>query len=220
MKRLFILISALFLASSISSAQTDDYKKGEVFIGYSNGQVDTGLDSEELGGIFPENVFDSFHGFNVSGVYNVNRYFGIKADVSGTYNKTDFRQSFDVGGGNTINVGVDAKTSLYNFLAGVQVKDNSNSGRFKPFAHALVGAGHVRSKLDNFTCTPANLCPPTFDLPDDTFSETGLAAAFGGGIDIRLTNRVQIRAIQIDYNPIRADGSTSHNLRFGFGIVF
>jgi hypothetical protein len=219
MNRSLVLIAIVIFTSAISFAQNDDYKKGEVFIGYSNGQVDTGLDSEDLGGAFPENVFDSFHGFNVSGVYNVNRFIGIKGDVSGTYNRTDFRQSFIVGNG-TIDVGVDAKTSLYNFLGGIQVKDNRNSGRFKPFAHALVGAGHVRSKLSNFTCTPANLCPPTFGLPDDTFSETGLAGAFGGGLDIRLTNRVQIRAIQIDYNPIRADGVTNHNTRYSFGIVF
>jgi opacity protein-like surface antigen len=219
MKKLLALISALILISTISFAQTGDYKKGEVFLGYSNGQVDTGLDSEELNGIFRDNVFDNFNGFNVSGVYNLNRYFGVKADVSGTYNKTEFRQSFNAGGGSTVSLGVDAKTSLYNFLGGVQVKDNSNSGRFKPFAHALVGAGHFRARVSNFTCTPAAFCPPV-DIPDETVSETGLAGAFGGGIDIRLTNRVQIRAIQIDYNPIRADGATSHNLRFGFGIVF
>lgn len=218
MKRIFAFISIAALSSAAAFAQTGDYKKGEVFIGYSNGQVDTGLDADELNGIFRENVFDNFNGFNVSGVYNVNRYLGFKADISGTYNRTNFRQSFDAGGGNTITLGLDARTSLYNFLGGLQVKDNSRSGRLKPFAHALAGAGHIRAKLDNFTCTPSSLCPMPAEFPDA--SETGLAGAFGGGLDIRLSDRVQIRAIQIDYNPIRADGATSHNLRFGFGIVF
>jgi opacity protein-like surface antigen len=219
MRRIFILISIVILTSAVSFAQTDGYKKGEVFLGYSNGQVDTGLDSDDLDGVFPTNDFGNFHGFNVSGVYNVNRFIGIKGDVSGTYNKTSISQGF-IANGTTFTVGLDTKSSLYNFLGGVQVKDNSNSGRFKPFAHALVGAAHIRSKVNNFTCTPAAVCPPTFEFNDETFSDTGLAGAFGGGIDIRVTNRVQIRAIQIDYNPIRADGVTSHNVRFGVGIVF
>jgi hypothetical protein len=99
------------------------------------------------------------------------------------------------------------------------VKDNSNSGRFKPFGHALVGAGHVRAKVSDFTCTPGNLCAAVVP-PDQTFSDTGFAGAFGGGLDIRVNNRFQIRAFQVDYNPVWVDGSTSHNVRFGAGIVF
>ena len=89
MKRIFVLLSLSVLASAAAFAQRDDYKKGEFFVGYSNGQVDTGFDSDDLNGIFRENVFDNFNGFNASGVYNVSRYLGLKADVSGTYNRTE-----------------------------------------------------------------------------------------------------------------------------------
>ena len=34
---------------------------------------------------------------------------------------------------------IDTKERIYNFLGGVQVKDNRKDARFKPFAHALVG---------------------------------------------------------------------------------
>jgi hypothetical protein len=58
-------------------------------------------------------------------------------------------------------------------------------------------------------------CPPDF-----TEKDTGFAAAFGGGIDIRASNRIDIRVIQIDYNPTRLFDGTQHNLRVGIGIVF
>jgi len=211
----FILAACLAAISSVASfaQSTDDYKKGEVFIGYSNNQVDTGVDS---GDDFESFVDDreSFHGFNASGVYNVSRYFGLKADVSGTYKNKDFNFSVPVGTG-TGNVRFDTKNSLYNFLGGVQVKDNSSDARFKPFAHALVGAGHQRTKIDNVSCPTGVDCS---DLFSD--SETGLAGAFGGGIDIKINNKIDFRAIQVDYNPIKFDSGTQHNVRLGIGIVF
>lgn len=211
----YILAACLAAISSVSAfAQTDDYKKGEVFVGYSNNQVDTGIDRED-GNEFQDffNERESFHGFNASGVYNVSRYFGVKADVSGTYKNEDF--NFTVPG-NTGRVAFETKNSLYNFLGGVQVKDNSSDARFKPFAHALVGAGHVRTKFKNVTC------PVGVDCTDlvGTQSETGLAGAFGGGIDVKVSDKIDIRAIQVDYNPIRLDGGTNHNVRIGVGVVF
>lgn len=194
---------------------TDEYKKGEFFVGYSNGQVDTGLNSED-GSEFEE-FFDereTFHGFNVSGVYNLTRYVGIKGDVSGVYNSKDFDVTVPDGTG-TARVAFNTRSSLYNFLGGVQIKDNATEGRFKPFAHALVGAGHGRVEFKDVVC-PGDVCAAL----EGTESETGLAGAFGGGIDIRLNNRVDFRAIQVDYNPIRFDGGTQHNIRFGIGFVF
>ena len=195
---------------------TDEYKKGEFFVGYSNGQVDTGINRED-GNEFEEffNERENFNGFNVSGVYNVSRYVGIKGDVSGTYNNKDFAVTVP-NGTTTSNVSFNTRSSLYNFLGGVQVKDNATEGRFKPFAHALVGAGHGRVKIQDV------VCPTGVDCTDlqSTESETGLAGAFGGGLDIKVNNRVDFRAIQVDYNPIKFDGGTQHNVRFGIGFVF
>ena len=216
MKKVILAFSFSIIASVIAPAQAaDDYKKGEVFVGYSNGQVDTGADSGDSAvDFFRER--ENFHGVNVSGVYNLNRYFGVKGDVSATYNNSRFNVTDNTGGVfNTVSI--DTDNSLYNFLGGVQGKDNSNSGRFKPFAHALVGGAHVRTKISDIECSASPCIIP--DL-GDAFSDTGFAGAFGGGIDIRLGNRFQIRAIQVDYNPIRVSGETSHNLRIGAGIVF
>lgn len=216
MKKL-ILASCLAVISAASafaqSGATTDYKKSEFFVGYSNNQVDTGADSDDS----VRNFFNdrrSFHGFNVSGVANVNRYVGIKGDVSGTYRNDDFRISV-VTGNNTQTVAFKANSSLYNFLGGVQIKDNASTARLKPFAYALAGAGHGRVKVKDVSC------PTGVDCTDFTSdSETGLAGAFGGGLDIRLSDRVDFRAIKVDYNPIRFDGGTQHNVRIGVGLVF
>lgn len=219
LKKALFSISFAILAVSAAFAQAqpvDDYKKGEFYVGYSNGQVDTGVDT----GDSPVDFFrdrENFNGVNVAGVYNVSRWFGVKGDVSATFNKTDFSTTV-VGPNGSNTVSAETDNSLYNFLAGVQVKDNSNEGTFKPFAHGLVGAAHSRSKVNDFTCTGLD-CPQLL-TPDETFSDTGFSAVIGGGIDFRLNNRVQIRAIQVDYNPTRIGGDWQNNLRIGAGIVF
>lgn len=218
MKKLILSGLMTLVGVSFGLAQTtttSDYKKSEFFVGYSNNQVDTGLDTEQ-GNEFQEffNERESFHGFNVSGVYNVNRYVGIKGDFSGTYNNKDFNIPVTVGT-TTQNVRFETKNSLYNILGGVQLKDNASTARVKPFGYALVGAGHGRTKVDNLTC------PTGVDCSDlETSSETGLAGAFGGGLDIRINDKVDFRAIKVDYNPIKFDSGTSHNVRFGIGFVF
>ena len=215
----YILAACLAAISSVSAfAQAqpiDEYKKAEFYVGYSNNQVDSGADS----GDSVESFFDdreSFHGFEAAGVYNVSKYFGVKGDISGTYKNQDISFPSLVTPGGTITTNFEVKRSVYNFLGGVQVKNNSSEARVKPFAHALVGAGHVRSKIKNVTCSGTSPCP----VFEDTFSDTGFAGAFGGGLDIKVTNKFSVRAFQVDYNPIRIDGFTSHNVRLGAGIVF
>jgi hypothetical protein len=210
------MISALFLtvALGVFAFGQGDYKKGEFYIGYSNGQVDTGVDTgNSVNSVLRDRA--NFNGFEVAGVYNASRYIGIKGDISGTYNSNRF--SFPVTTGTaTQTVTVDTKNSLYNIVGGIQVKDNANQGRFKPFAHAMVGAGHGRTKVDNITCTTTTSIN-CGDFGED--SQTGFAGVFGGGLDIRVNDRVDFRAFQVDYNPIRFDGGTDHNIRFGIGIV-
>ena len=215
MNRIILSLSLLLLLSGYTIAQNDDHKSGELFIGYSNGQIDTGLGDidDDLGLDLGDR--ETFHGFEISGVYNVSRYFGLKADVSGTYSNRGFSFTVPAPGGGTGSVAFETKSSLYNFLGGVQVKDNSRSGRLKPFAHALAGAAHSRVKLSGLGCSVGIDCTQF-----EGGSETNFAAAFGGGVDVRLSRRVQLRLIQVDYNPIWFDGGVQNNIRFGFGLVF
>jgi len=211
-----ISIAAVSAASALAQSSGDDYKKVEFFAGYSNGQVDTGVDSgNDALDLFRDR--ESFNGFNVSGVYNVSRFIGVKGDFSAGYNNDRFTGTFQ-GPNAPVTVTSENKNSLYNFVGGVQIKDNSNEGTFKPFAHVMAGVGHFRSKVGSFTCTGIDC--PTFLPSSETFTETGFSGVIGGGIDFRLNNRVQIRAIQVDYNPVRVEGTTLNNIRLGAGIVF
>ena len=95
---------------------------------------------------------------------------------------------------------VDAKT--HTLVGGVQFKDNSKETKVKPFGHLM--AGFTAARVSGFVSD----------------SETGFAGVIGGGVDIKLSSRVDFRAIQLDYNPTRLGGETQHNFRVGIGLVF
>lgn len=216
MNKLFTAFCLTLAASVFSFAQSsDDYKKSEFYVGYSNQQVDTGANSNS--GNAARDFFNdrlSFNGFEASGVYNVHRYVGLKGDVSGAYRSRDFNFATTP----TNNIRFKTNNSLYNVLGGVQFKDNASDARVKPFAHVLVGVGHARTNVKNVTCT-STLVTNCSSLAD-SFSDTGVAGAFGGGLDVKLNDKVDIRAVQVDYNPVRLSGQTDHNFRFGIGVVF
>ncbi|MEP6944872.1 MAG: hypothetical protein ABJA02_03070 [Acidobacteriota bacterium] len=209
----FILAIMLIVGSSLfASAQTKgDYNKGEFYVGYSNGQIDTGIDSgNSINSFLRDRV--NFNGAEIAGVYNVGRFVGLKADVSGVYNRTQF--SSNVAPGQTITF--NTNNSLYNVLGGVQLKDNSNDTRFKPFMHLLAGVGVGRTTVKDVSCTTSTVFNCT-DIADN--HDTGFAGVVGGGLDIKLSDRFDLRAFQVDYNPVRTNSHTDNNLRFGIGLV-
>jgi len=211
-----ILVGLLWTSTAMGQ---DDYKRFEFFVGYSHNRVDVGPvedfdpeDDLEFSDVFDER--EGFNGFNASVVGNFSRYVGVKFDYS--YHQ----KSFDFGPDNTT-------IRLHNILGGIQIKDNSSEGTFKPFAHALVGVGRTSADLSEF------------DNRLEDFDDAGLAGVIGGGLDIRVSPRIDVRAFQVDYNPMRFDftdfGATGipgtpvfrgdlkrtlHNFRFGIGIVF
>lgn len=205
MRRGLFLALALLTSGSVATAQSE-HKKIEVFAGYSHNRVDTGIgdDDPDLNDIVDER--EGFHGFNTSITGNVSRYLGLKFDFAGHFKERD------IPFGGTSSLNLDSR--VYNFLGGVQVKDNATDATFKPFAHALIGAAHVRNRV-TFSGGCVAIVPSP--CPNFTDTETGLAGAVGGGIDIRASDRVDIRVIQVDYNPTRVFDSTQHNFRIGVG---
>lgn len=210
--RKLVLFAILIVASaSMAFAQsTDDYHKVEFYGGYSHNRVDTGIDDNdpELSDIVNER--EGFNGFETSITGNLSRYFGLKGDFSAHFkNKT-----FPIGAAH-----VDIDSTVFNFVGGVQIKDNSKETRFKPFAHAMIGAARVRNKADFSN----DVCAAVFPSPcpaDFTETETGFSGVFGGGLDIRAGKRIDVRVIQFDYNPTHVFDETQHNFRIGAGIVF
>jgi Outer membrane protein beta-barrel domain len=214
-----LLFSVLFVAacSPLAPAQgtNGERDKFNFFAGYSHNRVDTGFNDNDpqLDDIIDER--EGFNGFNASITGNVSRYLGLKFDYS-------FHRRSIEGAVPGINFRVDS--DIHNFLGGVQIKDNrKDSGKaLRPFAHLLVGAANARVDVEQ-ECQPGFVCLSNFSR-----SDTGLAAAVGGGLDIRLNDRLDVRAIQLDWNPNRFnidgtpganDTQTAHNFRIGVGIV-
>jgi opacity protein-like surface antigen len=250
-KRLWLLVVLIGACASAVSAQgTDDYNKVELYGGYSLGRmesstsslsfVDPGggtttfsnLCSPETGevlGLNSQKFFckrRTFNGFDASITYNMTKYIGIKADVTGHFKSDEFVDVFTPPG---VTQTISTKERLYNFLGGIQVKNNSKRARFKPFAHALFGAARLTSRQEQ-----------TLDLfPQFNFTaedrETSFAMKLGGGLDVRVGRRVDVRLFELDYNPMFAGdrsyetiagpftftstGRTAHNFTFGVGIV-
>ena len=95
---------------------------------------------------------------------------------------------------------------LHTLVGGVEIKDNAPETKVKPFAHALVGFQHARFNTSGIT--------------GFTDTDNGFAAVIGGGLDFRVSPRVDFRAIQFDYNPTHFSANTQHNFRIGVGIIF
>jgi opacity protein-like surface antigen len=209
MRNLLFLAVLIVACASVSFAQSADYNKVEFYGGYSHNRIDTGIGDSDttLRDIIDER--EGFHGFNTSVTGNITRYVGLKFDLAGHFKE----KSFPILG----TARVDVESSVFNVLGGVQVKDNSTETRFKPFAQALVGVARARNKVV-FTNV---VCAAVFPSPcaDFTETDTGLAGAFGGGLDIRASKRFDIRVVQFDYNPTRVFDGTQHNFRIGAGIV-
>jgi hypothetical protein len=92
----------------------------------------------------------------------------------------------------------------YNFLIGPQYSYTLNGMRF--YGHGLFGKARVRLRQPGTT----NIEP----------SDLHKAAAFGGGVDIPVTERFSFRAIQADYLITNAFNTTQHNLRLSTGLIF
>jgi opacity protein-like surface antigen len=211
MRKLLFLAILIAATASMAFAQSTDYNKIEFYGGYSHARVDTGVDDEDFDDDFADFLRDrrGFNGFDTSITGNVSRYVGIKGNLTGHFKSDNFTDGIDT---------VNTKERIWNFLGGVQVKDNSKETRFKPFAHFLAGAAH-----QSIEATSPGIVG-TFKLDDTSF-----ALKAGAGIDIRVSDRVDIRAIEFDYNPIfigdrtfeneTFNGSTQHNFTVGFGIV-
>ena len=203
MKKVILAISLSALSAVAAIGQTvDDNKKGEFFVGYSNGQVDTGLDSGSSARDFFRDRAN-FDGVNVSGVYNLNRYVGVKGDVSGTYNSTRFSETFvEPISGTTFTSSFDTSNSFTTSSAACRGKTTARAVRFKPFAHAMAGLGHARTKHQGSGMYAL------FGIAGDRriFQRKWHIWCLRGGYDVRLNDKIQICDVQVDYNPIRFDG--------------
>lgn len=211
MYKLAFLFLVVFSCVSFAVAQ-DDYHKFEVSGGYSFERT-KGFPGDTLQGTSTFGTSttgaDNAHnlnGFNSSAAYNFSKYFGAKVEFSGNYG-SDTNHVLSGGtyqslNGITILIipnegGISAKQRDYKFMGGVQFKDNSTEKRLKPFAHALFGTSRQTTDFYNLDQQRVNLIGGSKKITANSFT-----MAFGGGLDVRVSKRIDIRVIQFDYNPV------------------
>ena len=228
MKRLATLATLLLILATPALAQ-DDYKKYEFFGGYSALHLDNlagDTSNAAINDVLGEK--QTLRGFNLAAGINFHKYIGAKFDYSLHLREDEFTRP---AGSGTID------TTLQNFLGGIQIKNNSEDGpTLKPFGHALFGVAVQKVDVDS------PQLPAVFGISDFHTNETSFAMAFGGGLDIKLNKRFDLRIVQIDWNiinrgdqqtgivlvptpnqtvgsPFVIQGTRQDNLRLGIGIV-
>ena len=188
--RKLIMLAAVLFIAAIPAHAQGNYPVAEIFGGYSYLSFDTGANTNED----IEDFFDNregFHGVGFSVAGNLSRHFGIVGDFSYHRMTTDF------------GVAV-LRVNKYYFLFGPQVYARGSS--VTGFAHAMVGGTRT-----NLTAS---------GIQGNLDSRTDFALGFGGGVDVGVTDSIGIRVVQVDYIPVRTDGSWFHDLRFQAGITF
>jgi opacity protein-like surface antigen len=208
MRKLIVLI-AITLACAPAGFAQSDYSNWEFFIGYAHERASNGGDRLDAQGrainangttsrVDFQNERIGYNGVTGEVVANVHKNVGLVGNFSATFANTDFNDRLS---GRTFN----ARVSRYTLLFGPRVNFR-NSSPLIPFVHALFGATRYTAdfKNDDFTCPDTN--------------ETAFAMALGAGLDIRASDRIDIRPIQVDYLPVFFDNRREDGIRFSAGV--
>ena len=192
-------VSFLIMSLVALSAQAQDtHPTVEVFAGYSYLNLGTDFISGQREGA---------HGFGINIAGNLNKRFGVVADVS-THRKEVHANRF--------NSFDENRYSGTQFLFGPRFY--SRGQRITGFAHALIGG--MKSNASFFVR-----------------EDIDFALGFGGGIDISLSKGIALRPFQGDYVPIKSfawnikearngleqfltGDKWIHNFRLQTGLVF
>lgn len=204
-KRLFCVLGFVGLVSLVAAAQTE-YPKVELAGGYSyvniNPQVVSSQNANGGGGAF---------------VYNVSSIFGIKADFMGYASSTGISQYLK----NKYGYTGSASGNAFTYMFGPQIK--KHSGRFQPFGEGLFGSYHSNGYGTLINCIENNGCTSK----SGNGNNNGFAMEFGGGLDIPISEHVQIRPVEVDYlfmhvnaNHIANYSADWNNFKYFGGINF
>ncbi len=189
MKSTSILVGTLLLGGITAYAQEGtETPKVEVGLNYSYTRINPG---------------GTFSSYNANGgfadvAYNFNRYFGVVADLGGSYT-------------GTAN-GLALNNTTFEYLFGPRF--SWRHSRFTPYAQALFGGQRFSNGFN-----------PTSSDPRLGTSQNNFAAAFGGGLDIAVSHHLAVRPVQVEYlmNQVEPGSSnlrfTQNNFRYSAGVV-
>ena len=142
-------------------------------------------------------------GYNANGgfadvAYNFNKNLGFVADLGGSYSGTQNRLALN--------------NTNFEYLFGPRF--NWRVSRFNPYVQALFGGERFSNGLN-----------PAAADPRLGTSQNNFATAFGGGLNVTVSNHLAVRPFQVEYLTTQfSPGSaslnyTQNNLRYSAGVV-
>ena len=204
MIRLFLLLLVGILAAPIAFGQDSEPKRYEFYGGYAYQRASNNADTFDrngqasIGGLSVDLIQRShnYHGFTGEFNQNITRHIGLVTSLTGTYSSAPYVSAVT---GRTLS----ASASRYDLMFGPRY--NFRLGTFNPFAEALFGFEHMRVTFN----------PALTNAPD---ADTAFAMAFGGGLDLHVSEHFDVRAIQADYVPTFFNSKSQNNYRLGAGM--
>jgi opacity protein-like surface antigen len=181
-------------AAGIRAQTTIAQPKNEFFAGYSFHSADINTLT-----IDPHRTVQN--GVNLEYTRNITRHIGLTGDASVHFH----RETRSTGLGT-----FSSQRDQYFLLGGIQLRAGNNE-RMRPFAHALFGASLFRGFTSDIR-TSGNVY--TFD------DASSFAMALGGGLDLRVSKRIDVRLVQFDYTPTFLGSGRQDNFRISVGVVF
>jgi opacity protein-like surface antigen len=202
-----------------SSVYAQDWHKVEVFGEYSYLRFNPTL-------TYLKNR--SFNGGGGGVQFNFSNYLGIKAEFMG-YGSTNFTipagvYSIPKLSPNPIVIGAPITTqgNMFTYLFGPVVRVPIS--RVTPFAELLFGGSNsnaygkqIKAICNGVTCTTA--------ATNVGGSQHPFTMALGGGLDIKLSENVSLRPVELDYvlsrytNPLTSTNN-QNSFRYSAGVVF
>ncbi len=149
----------------------------------------------------PGGTVPSFNANGGSGYiqYNLNKVVGLVGDLGAYHNGSVS--------------GLAPSNTTFSYLFGPRF--NWRMSRMTPYVQTLVGGARLSSSFD-----------PSLPAPAVGKSQNGFASALGGGVDVRLTDHIWVKPIQLEYFMAQVPASAGNlnhvqnNLRYSAGLTF
>ncbi len=189
MKTKIVLTGVLLAAGLIADAQ-ETTPRAEIGFNY-------GFTRVNLGPTAPSFTQNGGSGYLE---YNVNRVFGLVADLGGYHN------------GDINHFQID--NTAFTYLFGPRF--NWRRSRMTVYTQTLVGGARINASYLADAATNARVGG----------HQNGFATAIGGGLDINLNHFIAVKPIHLEYlltqdpNPFTKINHTENDLRYTAGVVF
>ena len=193
----FVLLAGVPLAAQ-------ELPKFELAVGYSYMNFHANV---------PQLTSQNFNGGGASFVYNPVNWLGVKAEFTGyTFGSgwTDRLRELGYTG--------SASTDMFIYQFGPQIK--RHSGRLQPYVQTLYGFAHSAGYGAVLRAKGSG----TYVLTGGGGNNTAFAMEAGGGLDIMLSDRIQLRPVELDYQLTRFGyqnfSANQNNFKYFAGVNF